>query len=57
MMPPAPTDKNLFRTDEAELSGLKKLPESLEKAKEAALEDAFIRTSLPKKIREIYCSE
>ncbi|MBQ9415445.1 MAG: glutamine synthetase [Clostridia bacterium] len=54
---PAPVDVNLFRAGRDEVSGLVKLPDSLEAARQAARKDAFIRSAVPEKILNIYCAE
>ena len=53
---PSPANVNLFKADEATLSGYERLPRSLADAKRIAASDAFIKENLPEKILEIYCS-
>lgn len=52
---PAPSDVNLFRADEATLSQYKMLPDTLEKAQEAALNSDFIKEIIPEAILKSYC--
>lgn len=52
---PEPVNINLFHADAATLAQFQKLPENLEKAREAAAASDFIRSHLPEKILDIYC--
>ena len=54
---PEPVDVNLYKTDAGEISRLAKLPENIESAKSAALNDNFVRSHIPEKIMSIYCAE
>lgn len=50
-----PADINLFRAEETALAGLRKLPESLAKAKAIAAASEFVRANLPEEVVRIYC--
>ena len=52
---PKSVDINLFKADDKTLSQLKKLPESLDEAKNISKCDSFINDSIPSKIIDIYC--
>ena len=54
---PKPVDINLFKADEKAVSGLEKLPETLDEAKTAAKNDGFIKAHIPAEILDIYCAE
>ena len=53
----APSDINLFKAEAEALSGLEKLPESLDAAKACARNDAFIAAHIPEQIISIYCAK
>lgn len=53
---PESVDLNLFKTEEALLQGLRKLPMTLEEARRVSAGDPFIEEALPERIREIYLS-
>lgn len=52
---PAPVDLNLYRADGAATKGLQTLPNSLENAKTAAVDDEWIKACIPEKILALYC--
>lgn len=52
---PEPLDINLYKADEKTLSGLAKLPASLEEAKAYAANSGFLRKYIPCEILDIYC--
>ena len=52
-----PADINIYKADGDSISGLDKLPESIEEAKRAAQDDDFIKKHIPKAILDIYCAE
>jgi glutamine synthetase len=52
---PSSLDVNLYKADESILSKLAKLPSSIEDAKSAASNDAFIKEHIPSEILDIYC--
>ena len=52
---PEPTDINIYKADKENLSGLNKLPESIQEARRAAQNDDFIKEYIPKAILDIYC--
>ena len=54
---PAPADINLYKADAKTLAGFEKLPESREKACEAAAKSEFVRRHVPAKILDIYCNK
>ena len=54
---PRPIDLNLYKADEKTLSALQKLPSSLKEAKQIAVNNEFIKASVPEKILNIYCKE
>ena len=53
---PEPVDINLYTADEKTLLTLKKLPLSLEEAKQTAKNDEFIKASIPERILQIFCN-
>lgn len=52
---PKPLDVNLYKADEATLSALEKLPETLAEAKAAAACDEFIKANIPQAVISAYC--
>jgi glutamine synthetase len=52
---PAPADFNLYSADLEQLSGLRRLPQTLAEAKKIALESDFIRGCLPDCVVNAYC--
>ena len=52
---PEPLDHNLYKADDKILSSLKKLPSTLEEAKQAAKNDDFIKANIPERILQIFC--
>ena len=54
LSPKAGEDRNLYLTDLDAVSSLKKLPDSLEKARHLAAESAFIREHIPAELLEAY---
>ena len=52
---PKPLDFNLYKTDEAVLAQLEKLPQTLSEARRAAAADEFIHKNSPWEILDIYC--
>ena len=50
-----PCNLNLYKADETTLSHYKKLPDTLQKAIQAAEHSSFIHSVLPEAILEIYC--
>lgn len=50
-------DLNLYKADSDILEGLKKLPETLKEAREAAVSDDFINRNIPAPIIRIYCED
>jgi len=52
---PAPVDCNLYQADEKTTAGLRKLPDTLAKAKAEAKADEWIGECLPAEILAIYC--
>ena len=57
LSPCEPTNANLYKAAESELQKLDKLPESLEEALEFAKNSSFVKSVLPERIIDIYCSE
>ena len=55
-LPPA-VNENLFTADKETLDKLERLPESLGKARAAAVQSDFIRRCIPEAIIDIYCNE
>ena len=55
-LPPA-VNENLFTADRSILDKLERLPESLIRARQAALSSEFVRTYIPQSIIDIYCSK
>ncbi len=53
-LPPV-SDLNLFNADESVTAGYEKLPLSIEEAKQAAKNSAFVREHLPERVIDIYC--
>ena len=53
---PEPVNINLFRADAGILSELQELPVNFDEARNIAAESGFIRTHIPEKILDIYCS-
>ena len=53
---PAAADLNLFTADEETLSRYRKLPQSLDEARQAASDSAFIRAHLPAAVIDAYCA-
>ena len=54
---PEPVDVNLYKTDEATVSRLARLPENVGSARSVARNDHFVRSHIPAKIMNIYCAE
>ena len=54
LSPKAGEDRNLYLTDLDAVSSLKKLPDSLGKARHLAAESAFIREHIPAELLEAY---
>lgn len=52
---PKPLDINLYKAGADTLSTLKKIPSSLDSARCAAADDAFIKKHIPAEILDIYC--
>lgn len=52
---PEPANINFFRASASELTGFKKLPDSLVKAKAIAEASEFVRANLPAEVIQIYC--
>lgn len=57
LTPPPPVDLNLASAPESVTDKLKKLPEDLSEARQAALSDGFIKSTLPAHITDIYTAE
>ena len=53
---PEPANINLFRADAGTLSEFQELPVNFDEAKDIASESVFIRSHIPDKILDIYCS-
>ena len=54
---PFASDFNMYNATEDMLRGIKKLPETIEKAREISGESDFILNNLPKRIVEIFCGK
>ena len=57
LKPSEPTNINLYKAVEAELSGLDKLPDNLSEALKIAKNSNFVKSVLPERIINIYCSD
>ena len=51
---PKPSNTNFFSASEKELANYKRLPTSLQEAKEIARSSSFIKKNLPKSILDVY---
>ena len=56
LVPPPPTNENLFTAEDSITSGLKKLPQTRDEAFALANESAFVRSVLPEGILNAYAS-
>ena len=57
LKPSEPTNINLYKAVEAELSGLDKLPDNLSEALKIAKNSNFVKSVIPERIINIYCSD
>ena len=54
---PEPANINLFRADKETLAGFQKLPDSIQIARQTAAVNEFIRSHIPERILNIYCTK